>query len=475
MMETGWNKDHESPYRTRSRSKRDLENPTTSAHTNCSSAKKRSVNASSTVCGVVPMFNMLSILKTTGEIINDSWASDINIEKYDLQALCVRHDVELGRSQEQSCKKLVDRLLKKGRTVTDEEVSLANFKKMHITVYSAWHKPDVAIYLKGLLILILEVHSCGKKASFANTIRKTILGLVDLLRYYSTFNQTVTSCKGLVVPKIGTAKCAIEVTVEFQNFGFYYTLQEIPMDKFSETLKSVFQYNLSKFEEVKLLTIDKFHFYIKLPMATMEKFGKDCEQVASKEAIMFRADDYYYKIPVVQTDCLKLSYYCLFAPAHSELDNFITLTSIPDISAFRYLKVPHNPLSMEEAKLCLGDFVIKTKQALKILHGAGLYHCDVRLENICFKEDYTLTFIDMDRSTPPNLLSDDCVYPDSCMYDVRLLRSGLMDWRQLSCIILWVITGGKKEGDEYHKQTLTGLEHAIAHNKFLLALWNEGK
>lgn len=209
----------------------------------------------------------------------------------------------------------------------------------------------------------------------------------------------------------------------------------------------------------------------------MEKFGTDCEQVASKEAIMFRANDYYYKIPVIQTDCFKLSYYCLFTHAHSELDNFITLTDIPDIipdiSAFRYLKVPHNPLSIEEAELCLGDLVIKIQRALKNLHSAGLHHCDVRLENICFKEDSTLTFIDMDRSTPLHLLSDDCVYPDSCMYDVELLRSGLMDWRQLGCIILWVITG--KEGDEYHKQTLTGLEHAIAHNKFFLALWNEGK
>lgn len=239
-METGWNEDYESPYRTRSRSKRALENPTTSAHTNSSSAKKRSVNASSTVSDVVPLFNMLSILKATGKIIIDSWASDINVEKYDLQALCVRYDVELGGSQEQSCTKLVKRLLKKGTIVTDGEVSLANFKKMHIAVYSAWHKPDVAIYVKGLLILILEVHSCGEKsASFAYTIRKTILGLVDLLRYYSTFNQTVTSCKGLVVPKIGTAKCAVEVTVEFRNFGFYYTLQEIPMDTFSEVCLSI--------------------------------------------------------------------------------------------------------------------------------------------------------------------------------------------------------------------------------------------
>lgn len=56
-----------------------------------------------------------------------------------------------------------------------------------MSIYSNWYKPDVAIYCKNLLILILEVHSCTKKELFGNTIRKLILGLVDLLRFHSNF------------------------------------------------------------------------------------------------------------------------------------------------------------------------------------------------------------------------------------------------------------------------------------------------
>ena len=100
---------------------------------------------------------------------------------------------ELGGSQEQSCTELVKRLLKlkKATIVTDGEIALANFKKMNMTVFSAWHKPDGAIYVKCLFLLILEVHSCGEKVHIC------LLGMVGLLRYHSF--QTVTSCKGLVV------------------------------------------------------------------------------------------------------------------------------------------------------------------------------------------------------------------------------------------------------------------------------------
>ena len=42
-------------------------------------------------------------------------------------------------------------------------------------------------------------------------------------------------------------------------------------------------------------------------MATMEMFGRDCKQVAAKEAIMFKADDHSYKVPVTVTDFMNIS------------------------------------------------------------------------------------------------------------------------------------------------------------------------
>ena len=157
------------------------------------------------------------------------------------------------------------------------------------------------MYWDGLLILILEVHSCSdKRLSFNNTIRKLILGLTNLLRYYSNFNKTVTSCKGLVVPKHGFKTYAVEVTVEFKNFTFSYTLQEIGKDQFRERLQSVFTENKAKIENVKLYPIEKFKFYMKLSMPTMIEFGRDCKQVAAKEAIMFQG----------RWSLLQGSYYC---------------------------------------------------------------------------------------------------------------------------------------------------------------------
>ena len=119
----------------------------------------------------------------------------------------------------------------------------------------------------------------------------------------------------------------------------------------------------------------------------------------------------------------------------------------------------------------MGHLVAEIHQALATLQEVRIHHCDVRLENICF-QDYSLMFIVMDRSMDIVAVSDDRIYPDSCMYNIEFLREGRMDWLQLGCLILWVVTG--KEENDYHKQTILGLEHPITSNTFL-KLWKEGK
>ena len=67
-------------------------------------------------------------------------------------------------------------------------------------------------------------------------------------------------------------------------------------------------------------------------------------------------------------------------------------------------------------------------------------------------------------------VSDDRIYPNSCMYNLQFLREGQMDWLQFGCLILWVVTG-----NDYHMQTILGLEHPITSNEFFLKLWKEAK
>lgn len=218
------------------------------------------------------------------------------------------------------------------------------------------------------MILIVEVHSCSKRLSFSDTIRKLILGLADLLRYYSNFDPTVTSSQGLVIPKFDK-KCVVKVTVEFKDFMFDYTLQVVAKDKFRETLLSVFDENRAKIEKLELYPIENFKFYIKLPMAAMETFGRDCKQMTAKEAIMFKADDYYYKVPVSVSDARNLMVWEIIQEKkifQNNLNDFVNLIEVPEICAYKYLAVKHYPLSAREARRLGGPCLQHLSSANKI-------------------------------------------------------------------------------------------------------------
>lgn len=82
--------------RGRSASKRQLDNPKSSAakRSTKSSAAKRSINASSTACGVVPMFNMLQLLKYR-DVMLANWVDD-NIDcKYNLKDIIGHYKADI--------------------------------------------------------------------------------------------------------------------------------------------------------------------------------------------------------------------------------------------------------------------------------------------------------------------------------------------------------------------------------------------
>ncbi len=443
-----------------------------------SSAKKRSINASSTMCGVVSLFDALNCLETSNDLSDliDDWVDKIT-DRYNLCDLIRHHQKKVGSGgHEEACKGLVKQLLKQKnvRCAVDEEIDLPDFKKMHMAIYSNWHKPDVAIYLQKfkLLILIVEVHSCSKKYSFGNTIRKIILGLIDVLRYYTNYDPNLTILKGFVFPKLDVNKCVVEVTVKFSNLKFYYDLKQIAMDHVEESLNTVWGENIANIGNIKLSTIDRFEFYIKLSENEMGKFGGTVhKQVPSNEAIMFLCSDYYYKFPVTKDDYKTIKFYAM-ATKEKELQHFLKLEVMTGISGYRYPAIKYDHLSPKEAHRCLGDFVLKVYEALTELHANGFQHCDVRLENICFKEDYSVMFIDMDRSRDTDSLDSTSALPGSCMYCLKLLKQKIgVDFLQLGCIILWVLTGSN--GD-YHKQKLPA-DHSIVSNVFFLKLWQNGK
>ena len=116
-------------------------------------------------------------------------------------------------------------------------------------------------------------------------------------------------------------------------------------------------------------------------------------------------------------------------------------------------------------------------EALDYLHqDYNLAHMDVRLENICFNENFKPVLIDLDRAVPAALKTLRFAYCESCMYDA-VLTGEQHDWLQLGWLVTWVLTFSevlyREEG--YHTQAFEKLPEILQENDILRKLILERK
>ena len=138
-----------------------------------------------------------------------------------------------------------------------------------------------------------------------------------------------------------------------------------------------------------------------------------------------------------------------------------------DVTALRYLTLL---MTREEANQCLKDFFCAVAEAIKGLHTSGLAHMDIRLENICFDQDYKPVFIDLDRSEvayQPVMRNKDI---NSCMID-QFKSTDQNDWVQLGWLVVWVI---HRVALSYHSRAVTDMPTYLQKNRVIKALINDG-
>ena len=168
-----------------------------------SSAKKYSVDTYSTVSGVLASVYSQALLITTetGQDVIDNWCQNVRVpQKYDLSDLMEANGVVFKNEKaKDTCKRLLKKLLPNNELefVIDNDIHLDSSARMHSYVQSTRQKPDVAVYGKNRLILVVEVHLCSSKFSFENTIRKLLLELVDIIRFYSNLCGSFRCYKGI--------------------------------------------------------------------------------------------------------------------------------------------------------------------------------------------------------------------------------------------------------------------------------------
>lgn len=435
------------------------------------------------MCGISPLFDELRIVK--GCLVDDfPFRTD-----YDLEDLLSQYMCEPADDPENSCKQLVDSFIKPGSFTVEAKKGVAAFRGLPQTVYTNRQLPDNIIYDKaGNILLIIEVHSCFKDKSFHNSVKKTILGTIDLIRYYKGIDPNINKATGYTFPKFTSKYCVVQVVVDFKDFHFRYNLTCTPLADVKTKLLSALNANKQRFRPCFGKPVPKHVHFVKLSPKELYTFKHFCEsthldpsdhiadiqQHRSQEALLLSCKGRMWKYPCKLVDALRLGN----APKCECVIDVVRWNSSRQEESyftgagwFHYPKVKHSPMVPDEAKDCIGDFVSKLCAALTTLHDTGYLHIDVRLENICFDENCTPVLVDLDRCTHKDEKIITSGMKPSIMYsDLEGVCN--IDWKQVACILLW-ICGWKaqlKHNHDYHTQDQALVSHPIVKEHFFILL-----
>ena len=152
------------------------------------------------------------------------------------------------------------------------------------------------------------------------------------------------------------------------------------------------------------------------------------------------------------------------------------MLAIPTLTVYRYKHLPYPPLEQKNASKCLQSLVMGIKSALDELHNLDLAHNDIRLENVCFNDQFQVVLIDIDRYYPASKLHPMFTSSSgtSCMYrSVHTLCNGYQtDFFQLGWLISWVLDS---TGEDYHGRTWESQRADIKNDQFISTLILRGE
>ena len=95
----------------------------------------------------------------------------------------------------------------------------------------------------------------------------------------------------------------------------------------------------------------------------------------------------------------RLTLVALSRPSQKAITVQLQPASSSETVFFKYDRVHYDPRTVEEAKKCLQHFFCEVRSVIGQLHDTyKLAHMDIRLDNICFNQQFKPLLIDLDRS-----------------------------------------------------------------------------
>ena len=335
---------------------------------------------------------------------------------------------------------------------------------------STIQRPDVQVLQGDQILLVIKVHS---SRSYEATIEKCVMSVVEHLRVKRSYNKTTTVCTGFAFPKLPTDKegfhqCVVSVEVTWNGVKFQYKLTSIvDIRKVRETVVDACRkacldsYGTDEQETNYAVVLSNSELGRIFGDGAIQKHSRSSTLVyVPRQALWYK---YSYGGTTIYDEIMQL------IPDRNLLSYIVNFefVRIENLKFLRYKAVPHDPLTVEEASLCLHDLLKGLAQAIQEFHQHGFVHQDIRLENVCFNEQYEPVLIDLDRSIA--ITRSPISYGKSCMY-VSEMTPDQIDWIQVGWLAAWVL---HCEG-EYHERKFQELPAGIHGDQFISKLINEG-
>ena len=298
-------------------------------------------------------------------------------------------------------------------------------------------------------IFFVEVVS---NSDFIGTVRKLYFDLTLQLIHVRSYNNTVTSVKGLVVPSM-TDKSKIElgtVTWNPDKFQFAANLSCVTKEDIESRLGGIIEQQWrsvhsggpvrnDKILFVNSLTPDDARAYLSMQHITLTQDDYIEYFVPSVFAIVFSVGTKAYKFPLIHNDLAAIS----FLYSRMNFDQVLIPEGV-SIKAYRF-DLLTRPLEISEIlQLCLNSFANSVFNAINQLHTLkALAHLDIRRPNICFRNGQAvLSDVDNLSGQPPE-------YMKSIMYSRLFDDASNYDWRQYAIMLARILENNESL---YHTQ-----------------------
>ena len=342
-----------------------------------------------------------------------------------------------------------------GGTVTFSETSTKSPTWDDQLWTSGMKLPDVSWYYedeKSDVILQIEVVS---SRNLERTLRTLALGLIDQHRSWKNRHpQLSRSIVGYCFPVTSIdpqdadvcGRCVHRVECHWREdiprFRYTITAFPLPANDAIQNIVDVAEAQRVWFSQNVHSSTSNSHFTLPLsPDFIQSNFGPSAFQVRSGESIVILNNEFAFKRPLRSCNHMKLFEMTFLDPSLPE-SCATPINSIMAINVFFKFNRYVSPLGRSRARIIFSRFFVILLDAINEIHGAGIAHLDVRLENICFTEVGKVVLIDLDRSLPINYPAEELPsqYGQSLMYD-----TGNDDWtceqqdmRQLAILIGYI-------------------------------------